>query len=52
MLYAIRDEKFDTFIDLLARIKDLRVDSRKLEIIIKLDFFSEFGGINYLLVCN
>ena len=51
-LYAIRDEKFDTFIDLLVRIKDLRVDSRKLEILIKLDFFSEFGGINYLLVCN
>ena len=51
-LYAIRDEKFDTFIDLLARIKDLRVDSRKLEILIKLDFFSEFGGINYLLACN
>ena len=51
-LYAIRDEKFDTFIDLLARIKDLRVDSRKLEILIKLDFFSEFGGINYLLTCN
>lgn len=51
-LYAIRDENFDTFIDLLARIKDLRVDSRKLEILIKLDFFSEFGGINYLLSCN
>lgn len=51
-LYAIRDEKFETFIDLLARIKDLRVDSRKLEILIKLDFFSEFGGINYLLACN
>ena len=51
-LYSIRDEKFDTFIDLLARIKDLRVDSRKLEILIKLDFFSEFGGINYLLACN
>ena len=51
-LYAIRDEKFDTFIDLLVRIKDLRVDSRKLEILIKLDFFSEFGGINYLLTCN
>ena len=51
-LYTIRDEKFYTFIDLLARIKDLRVDSRKLEILIKLDFFSEFGGINYLLACN
>lgn len=51
-LYSIRDERFDTFIDLLARIKDLRVDSRKLEILIKLDFFSEFGSINYLLACN
>ena len=51
-LYSIKDEKFNTFIDLLARIKNLRVDSRKLEILIKLDFFSEFGGINYLLACN
>ena len=51
-LYSIKDEKFNTFVDLLARIKDLRVDSRKLEILIKLDFFSEFGGINYLLACN
>ena len=51
-LYSIRDEQFDTFIDLLARIQDLRVDSRKLEILIKLDFFSEFGGIKYLLECN
>ena len=51
-LYSIKDEKFDTFIDLLARISDLRVDSRKLEILIKLDFFEEFGGIRYLLTCN
>lgn len=51
-LYSIKDEGFDTFIDLLASITDLRVDSRKLEILIKLDFFSEFGGINYLLECN
>lgn len=51
-LYSIKDEKFDTFINLLARISDLKVDSRKLEILIKLDFFEEFGGINYLLACN
>ena len=41
-LYSIKDEKFNTFIDLLARINDLKVDSRKLDILIKLDFFSEF----------
>ena len=51
-LYSIKDEKFDTFIDLLERISNLKVDSRKLEILIKLDFFEEFGGINYLLTCN
>ena len=51
-LYFIKDEKFNTFIDLLVRISDLKVDSRKLEILIKLDFFEEFGGIRYLLTCN
>lgn len=51
-LFSIREEEFRTFIDLLARIQTLKVDSRKLEILIKLDFFEEFGGINYLLKCN
>ena len=51
-LYSIKDEKFNTFIDLLIRISDLKVDSRKLEILIKLDFFEEFGGIRYLLTCS
>lgn len=51
-LYSIRNEEFDSFIDLLERIQDLKVDSRKLDILIKLDFFSEFGGIDYLLKCN
>jgi DNA polymerase-3 subunit alpha len=51
-LYSIKGDKFDSFIDLLAKITDLKVDSRKLEILIKLDFFSEFGGIEYLLKCN
>lgn len=48
-LYAIKDEKFNSFIDVLMRISELKVDSRKLEILIKLDFFEEFGGITYLL---
>ena len=51
-LYSIKDEKFNTFIDLLVRISDLKVDSRKLDILIKLDFFEEFGGIRYLLTCS
>lgn len=51
-LYSIRDEYFGTFIDLLIRISELNIDSRKLEILIKLDFFEEFGDISYLLSCN
>lgn len=51
-LYAIKDEKFDTFVDLLIKISELNIDSRKLEILIKLDFFEEFGDISYLLSCN
>lgn len=51
-LFSIRNESFDTFIDLLVRISELRVDSRKLDILIKLDFFEEFGDIAYLLMCN
>lgn len=51
-LYTIKNERFESFVDLLARIKDLHIDSRKLEILIKLNFFSEFGGIEYLLACN
>lgn len=51
-LYSIKDREFDTFIDFLVSLQDLKVDSRKLEILIKLDFFSEFGSINYLLKCN
>ncbi len=51
-LYAIKDEKFNSFIDVLIRITELKVDSRKLEILIKLDFFEEFGGITYLLTVS
>jgi DNA polymerase-3 subunit alpha len=51
-LFSIRDESFNTFIDLLVRITELKIDSRKLDILIKLDFFEEFGGISYLLKCN
>lgn len=51
-LYSIKDETFESFIDLLVRIGDLKVDSRKLEILIKLNFFEEFGNIEKLLLSN
>lgn len=51
-LYALRDRHYDTFIDLLYDIKgNTSVNSRQLRILINLDFFSEFGDINYLNAC-
>lgn len=49
-LYALRDNQYKSFIDLLIDITEhTSVDSRQLDILIKLDFFSEFGEPNELL---
>lgn len=49
-LYSLRDRKFKDFYELLQVInKETSVDSRQLEILIKLDFFSEFGNPNQLI---
>lgn len=52
-LYSMSDMHFNTFVDLLSHLKEnTGVNSRQLEILIKLDYFSEFGSIDYLLSCN
>ena len=51
-LYTLRNNQYDSFIDLLVDIKDTSVNSKQLDILIKIDFFEEFGGIEYLLKCN
>ena len=48
-LYALKNNAYKSFVDLLVDIKKTSVNSRQLEILIKLDFFSEFEDINYLL---
>lgn len=48
-LYLLKDHQYETFIDLLIDIKNTSVNSKQLEILIKLNFFSEFGKINTLL---
>ena len=49
-LYALRDKSYQTFIDLLMDVKEnTSCDSRQLDTLIKLDFFSEFGNPNQLL---
>ncbi len=49
-MYSLRNVHYEDFIDLLYDIKSkTSVDSRQLEILISIDFFSEFGDINKLL---
>ena len=48
-LYELREYTFESFIDLLIKLKTLSINSRQLDILIKLDFFEEFGEINRLL---
>lgn len=49
-LYQLKDKEFNTFIDLLIDIKNTSVNSKQLDILIKLNFFAEFGDINSLLL--
>lgn len=48
-LYTLRDKEYDSFFDLLKDIKDkTSINSRQLNILIRLDFFSEFGNAKEL----
>lgn len=49
-LYALRNGKYPTFVDLINAIFDHTcVNSRQMKILIDLDFFSEFGDANMLM---
>ena len=49
-LYELKDNQYDSFVDLLIDIQQkTTVNSRQLEILIKLNFFQEFGHPNKLL---
>lgn len=50
-LYLLRDKQFKNFIDFLFCMQDLPVkpDSRQLDILIKIGYFSEFGKARALL---
>ena len=48
-LYSLRNNIYNSFIDLLVDIKKISVDARQMDILVKLDFFSEFGEPNTLL---
>lgn len=47
-LYSLRDRQYNSFIELLDNIKGV-VNSRQLDILIELDYFSEFGKSQKLM---
>ena len=51
-LYALKGNSYTNFMALLQDISRTSINSRQLEILIKIDFFEEFGDIAYLLACN
>jgi DNA polymerase III alpha subunit len=48
-LYHLRDNKYNNFIELLVDINNTSLNSRQLDILIKLGFFEEFGKSAKLL---
>lgn len=48
-LYNLRDRNYESFVDLLVDIKQTSCNSRQLDILIKINFFKEFGTITELL---
>lgn len=52
-LYNLRNTKCDSFIDLMVSMKEINfIDARQLNILIKIDYFREFGHIGQLLRLN
>ena len=52
-LYALKDNTYPTFVDLLYDIwQNKCCNKTELEILIKLDYFKEFGNIKQLLIIN
>lgn len=49
-IYELRDNKYNSFVELLFDIKSkTSTNSKQLKILIELDFFSEFGDANQLM---
>lgn len=51
-LYDIKDNQYEDFISLLVDVSKTSINSRQLDILIRLNFFEEFGEINELLFYN
>jgi DNA polymerase-3 subunit alpha len=49
-LYDLKDNQYNTFIDLLYDISKTSCNSKQLDILIRLDFFREYGNSQYLSI--
>lgn len=48
-IYKLKNEKYKNFIDVLYALQQTKINSRQLDILIKIGFFNEFGEQNALL---
>lgn len=48
-LYNLRNNTYDSFIELLYDLKNININSRQIDILIKLNYFKEFGNPKELL---
>lgn len=48
-LFEISKRHYKNFVDILFELEKTSINSRQLDILIKIDFFSEFGDINTLI---
>ena len=50
-LFELRNNSYSNFVELLRDIDNTSVKRNQLDILIKLEYFSDFGSIDYLLKC-
>ena len=48
-LYSLKDNQYNSFVDLLLDIKKEKINTRQMDILIKIGYFDEFGEISKLL---
>lgn len=48
LLYSLKDNQYDSFTDLLEELREKGVAETRIQELIKMNYFSEFGNIKYL----
>lgn len=48
LLYSLKDNQYDSFTDLLEELREKGIAETRIQELIKMNYFSEFGNIKYL----